>query len=120
MVQHQQAQQARYGEISELKAMVETLMEQVKGKGKASDGTQGASGAGGGKSPPPLRSRAARAPGGGGDLEYEGEGSGRKPDERRKGRQDKRQAAQREDGYDAGNDEPFNLLSRVMANALGQ
>ena len=39
MLQHQLAEQARDGAISELKAMVQTLMEQVKGKGKVSDPT---------------------------------------------------------------------------------
>jgi len=39
MLAHQEAQQARYGEISALKPMVQTLMGQVKGKGIASDQT---------------------------------------------------------------------------------
>jgi len=55
MVKHQEAQQARDGEISELKAMVQTLMGQVKGKGKVSDRTPEASGAGGGNPPPRPR-----------------------------------------------------------------
>jgi len=37
--QEKEAQQAPDGEISELKAMVETLMGQVKGEGKVSDPT---------------------------------------------------------------------------------
>jgi len=49
--QHQQYQQAREGEISELKALVAQLIGQVKGKGKASDPTPEASGAGG-RNPP--------------------------------------------------------------------
>jgi len=53
MLEHQLAEQARDGEISELKAMVQTLMGQVKGKGKASHPTPEASGAGGGRPPPP-------------------------------------------------------------------
>jgi len=52
MLEHQLAEQARDGEISELKAMVQTLMGQVKGKGKVSDPTPEASWAGGGT--PPL------------------------------------------------------------------
>jgi len=82
MLEHQLAEQARDSEISELKAMVQTLMGQVKGKGKVSDPTPEASGAGGGKPSPPRRG-AAGAPGGGGggDPDDEGEGSGRKPDE---------------------------------------
>ena len=52
MIEHQLAEQARDGEISELKAMVQTLMEQVKGKGKVSQLTPDASGAGGGRPPP--------------------------------------------------------------------
>jgi len=52
MLEHQLAEQARDGEISELKAMVQTLMEQVKGKGKVSQLTPDASGAGGGRPPP--------------------------------------------------------------------
>jgi len=39
MLEHQLAEQARDGEISELKAMVQTLMGQVKGNGKVSDRT---------------------------------------------------------------------------------
>jgi len=122
MLEHQLAEQAGDREISELKAMVQTLMGQVKGKGKVSDPTPEASGAGGGKSPPP-RHGAAAAPGGGGggDPDDNGEGSGRKPDERRKGRRDERPAPQpEEDDYDAENHEQFNLFSKVMANALGQ
>jgi len=97
MLEHQLAEQARDGEISELKAMVQTLMGQVKGKGKVSDPTPEASGAGGGK-PPPPRHGAAGAPGGGGGggPDDEGEGSGRKPDENRKGRRDERPAPQPE------------------------
>jgi len=86
-----------------------------------SEATPEASGAGGGRPPPPPRHGATGAPGagGGGDPDDEGEGCGRKPDESRKGRQDERPAAQREeDDYDAKNDEQFNLFSRVMANAL--
>jgi len=49
----QLAEQGRDGEISVLKAMVQTLMGQVKGKGKASDPTPEASAAGGGNPPPP-------------------------------------------------------------------
>jgi len=53
MVQHQEAQEAQDSEISELKAIVPTLMGLVKGKGKASDLRPEASAAGGGKPPPP-------------------------------------------------------------------
>jgi len=69
MLQHQDAQQARDGEILELKAMVQTLMGQGKGKGKgkASDRMPEASRAGGGKPPPPPARRAAGPLGGGGD-----------------------------------------------------
>jgi len=118
----QESREAQEGEIAVLKALVEQLMGQVKGKGKVSDLTPEASGAGGGP-PPPPRHGAAGAPGGGGggDPDDDGEGSGRKPDERRKGRRDERPAPQPEENdYDAENDEQFNLLSRVMANALGQ
>ena len=51
MLQDQEMQQARDGEISELKAMVRSLMSQVKGKG--SDPPPEASGGGGGNPPPP-------------------------------------------------------------------
>jgi len=122
MIESQLAEQARDGEISELKAMVQTLMGQVKGKGKVSDPTPEAAGPGGGR-PPAPRHGAAGAPGGGegGDPDDDGEGSGRKPDETRKGRRDERPAPQpEEDGYVAENDEQFNLFSPVMANALGQ
>jgi len=98
-------------------------MGQVKGKGKLSDPTPEASGADGGRPPPPPRHGAAGAPGGGGggDPDDDEEGSGRKPDENRKGRQDERPAPQpEEEGYEAENHQQLNLLSRVMANALGQ
>jgi len=123
-LQHQQeSREAQDGEIAVLKALVEQLLGQVKGKGKVSDPTLEASGAGGGRPPPPPRHGAAGAPGGGGggDPDDDGEGSGRKSDEGRKGRRDERPAPQpEEDGYDAAMDEQFNLFSRVMANALGQ
>ena len=77
-LRHQmQDQQVRDGEISELKARVETLMGLVKGKGKVSDPTPAASGAGGGNPAPPPQRKAAGAPGGGGDPDEEGAGSGR-------------------------------------------
>jgi len=100
--------------------MVETLMGQVKGKGKASDRTPEASGAGGVNPQPPPRRKTAGAPGGGGDPDDDGEGCGRKPDETRKGRRDERPVPQPEGDYDAEDNEQFNLFSRVMANALGQ
>jgi len=106
-----------------LKALVEQLLGQVKGKGKVSDPTPEASGAGGGRPPPPPRHGAAgaRGGGGGGDPDDEGEGSGRKLDESRKERREERPAPQPEDDdYDVENDAQFNLFSRVMANALGQ
>jgi len=116
---HPESREAQDREISVLKALVEQLMGQVKGKGNVSDPTPAASGARGG-SPPPPRHRGAGAPGGG-DSDDEGEGSGRKPDESRKGRRDERPAPQlEEDDYDSENDEQFQLFSRVMANGLGQ
>jgi len=119
---HKESRGAQDGEIALLKALVEQLMGQVKGKGKVSDPTPEASGAGGGRRPPPRHGMAG-APdgGGGGDPDDEGEGAGRKPDEGRKGRRDERPAPQpEEDDYDPENDEQFNLFSGVMANALGQ
>jgi len=117
--QNQQSQQAKDGEITVLKALVEQRMRQVKGK--TLDPTREASGAGGRNRPSPPRGRAAGAPGGGGDPDDKGEGSGRKPEGRRKGSWDERPAPQREeDDYDTENDEQLNLFSRVMANALGQ
>jgi len=53
MLEHQLAEEARDGEITELKAMGQTFMGHVKGKGKVSDPTPEASGAGGGRPPPP-------------------------------------------------------------------
>jgi len=106
-----------------LKALVEQLIGQVKGKGKVSDPTPEASGASGGRRPPPPRHGAAGASGGGGggDSNDDREGSGRKADERRKGRREERPAPQpEEEGYNAENDEQFNLFSLVMANGLGQ
>ena len=118
---HHEAREDQDGEISARTTLVEQLLEQGKGKGKVSDPRPVASGAGGGRPPPPPRHGAAGAPGVGGDPDNKGEGSGRKPDERRKGRRHERPAAQpEEDNYDAENDEQFNLCSRVMANALGQ
>jgi len=119
---HQESREAQDGEIAVVKALVEQLMGQVKGKGKVSDPTSEASGAGGGR-PPPPRHGAAGSPGGGWgqDPEDDEERSGRKPDENRKGRRDERPAPQpEEEDYDAENDEQINLFSRVMANALGQ
>ena len=119
----QESREAQDAEIAALKALVEQLMGQVKGKGKVSNPTPEDSGPGGGRPPPPPRHGTAGAPGGGGggDPYDEGEGSGRTPDQSRKGRRDKRPAPQREeDDYDAENDEQFNLFSRVLANALGQ
>jgi len=120
----QESREAQDGEIVVLKALVEQLLGQVKGKGKVSDPTPDPSGAGGGRpSPPPARYGAAGAQGGGGggDPDDEGEASGRTPDKRRKGRWDERPAPQpEEDDYDPENDEQFNLFSPVMANALGQ
>ena len=119
----QEYREAQDGEIAVLKALVEQLLGQVKGKGKVSDPTPEVSGAGGGRPPPPPREGAAGAPGGGGggDPDDEGEGSGRKPDENRRGRRDERPAPQPdEDDYDAENDEQFKLFSRVMAECLGR
>jgi len=50
---HQESREAQDGEIAVLKALVEQLLGQVKGKGKVSDPTPEASGAGGGRPPPP-------------------------------------------------------------------
>jgi len=116
---HQESREAQDDETLVIKALVEQLMRQVKGKGKVSDPTPEASWAGGGR-PPPPRLGVAGVAGGGGPPDDEGEGSGRKPDESRKGRWDKRPAPQPEDEYDAQDDEQFNLFSRVMAKALGQ
>jgi len=110
----QESREAQDGEIAVLKALVELLLDQVKGKGKVSDPTPEASGAGGGRQPPPPRHGAAGAPGGGGggDPDHEGEGSGRKPDERRKGQRDERPAPQpEEEDNDVENHERFNLFS---------
>jgi len=49
--QHQESQEAQGADISVLKALVEQLMGQVKGKGNASDLTPEASGAGAGTHP---------------------------------------------------------------------
>ena len=122
MQQHQESLQAQDGKISVIKALVEQLMGQVKGKGKMSDPTPEASGAGGGNPAPPRQRKAAGAPGGGaaGDSDDDGEESEWMPEESRKGRRDERPAPQQEDDYDGGNDEQFNLFSQVMANTLGQ
>ena len=105
-----------------IKALVEQLMGQVKGKGKTSDPTPEASGAAGGNPPPPPQRKAAAAPGGGaaGDSDDHGEESERMSDESRKGRWDERPMPKQEDDYDGENDEQWNLFSRVMANTLGQ
>ena len=103
----QESREAQDSEIAVLKALVEQLMGQVKGKGKVSDPTPEASGGGGGRPPPPPRHWAAGDPGGGGggDPDDDGEGSGRKPEERRKGRRDERPAPQPEENdYDAENE----------------
>jgi len=119
--QNQESRQAQDGEIVVLKALVDMLIRQVKGKGKTSDPTPEASGAGGRNPPPPPEGGAAGAPGGGGDPDDEGEGSGRNLAESRKARWDERPVPQPEkEDYEAENDEQFNLSSRVMANALGK
>jgi len=120
MLQHQEAQQARDGEISELKEIGQTLMGQVKGKGKGLALTPEASGAGGRNPQPPPRRGVAGARGGGGDPDDDRDSSGRRPDESRKGTLDERPVPQPEDDYDAENDQQFNLFSRGMANAVGQ
>jgi len=121
MLQHEEAQQAQDGEISELKAMVQTLMGQVKGRGKGSDLTPEASGAEARIPAPQLTRRAAVAPGGGGDPDDdEGGGTGKKPDESRKGRRDERPAPQPESDCDAEEDAQFNRFCRAITNALGQ
>jgi len=51
--QNPESRQAQDGEIAVLKALVEQLMGQVKGKAKTSDPTPEASGAGGRNPPPP-------------------------------------------------------------------
>jgi len=51
--QNQESRQAQDREIAVLKALVEQLRGQVKGKGKTSDGTPEVSGAGGRNHPPP-------------------------------------------------------------------
>jgi len=118
----QESREAEDGELAVLKALVEQLLGQVKGKGQVSDPKQEAPGAGGGRLPPPRHGMTGALGGGGGrDPDDEGEGSGRKPDENSKGRPDDRPVPQpQEDNYDVENDEQFNLFSRVMANALGQ
>ena len=70
----QESREAQDGEIAVLKALVEQLLGQVKGKGKVSDPTREASGAGGGRPPPPPRQGATGAPGGGGGGAPEDEG----------------------------------------------
>jgi len=119
MLQHQEAWQARDGEILEFKAMGQTLLGQVKGKEKASDLTPEASEEGGGSTLPPRGRRVARAPGWGGDPDDEGEGSGRKPGESKKGRRDKRPAPQPEADDDAADKEQLATLSRIMTDAMG-
>ena len=65
----QESREAQDGEIAVLKALVEQLLGQVKGKGKVSDTTPEASGAGGGRPPPPRQGgTGAPGEGGGGDL----------------------------------------------------
>jgi len=74
MLEHQLAEQVRDSEISELKAMVQTLRGQVNGKGKVSDPTPEASGGGGGRAPPPRRGAGGVPDGGGeGDPDAKGE-----------------------------------------------
>jgi len=95
--QNQESRHAQDGEIAVLKAPVEQLMGQVKGKGKTSDPTPEALGAGGRNPRPHLGGEAAGAPPSGGDPDDEGAPFGRKPDESRKGRRDERPAPQPED-----------------------
>ena len=64
--------EARDREVTEVKAMVETLMGPLTGQGKVSDPTPEASGGGAGRPPLPQHG-AAGATGGGGDPDDDGE-----------------------------------------------
>jgi len=114
---HRKIQQAQDREILELKARVQPLMGQLKGKRKASDLTPEVSPAGVGNPPLQPSRWAAGASGGGGDPDEKGKGSGRTPEEYQNGRQDERPAPQPEN-EDEDEGKQFALISHIMANAM--
>ena len=109
-----------------MKGMLETLFNQVKGKGKQSDPTPERSiaaggGDGGGDKPPPPRQGAPVAPGGGdSDDDWEGPRKGRR-DERpaRRSRKPRREEDE-DDNEDEAMADPDKLrFSRILGRAIG-
>ena len=125
MVNQREAREESDRQLIEMKGMLETLLRQVKGKGKQSDPTLERSiaaggGDGGGNRPPPPQQGAPGAPGGG-DSDDDGEGP-------RKGRRDERPARRsrkprreedEEDDDDEGMADPDELrFSRILGRAI--
>ena len=126
LVNQREARQESDWQLMEMKGMLESLLRQVKGKGKQSDppperSIATAEGGGqGGDRPPPAQQGAPEAPGGG-DSDDNGEGP-------RKGRRDWRPARQNkkpgeedeEDDDDEGMADPNELrFSRILGRAIG-
>ena len=113
-------------QLTEMKGMRESLLMQVKGKGKQSDPTPersiaGGGGGGGGNRPPPTQQGAPGAPGrGDSDDDGEGPGKGRRDERRaRRSRKPRREEYEKDDD-DEGMADPDELrFSRILARAIG-
>ena len=120
LVNQREAREESDRQLAEMKTMLESLLSQVKGKGKQSDPTpersMAAGGGDGGNQPPPPRQGAPGAPGGG-DSDDEAEGS-------RKGTQDERPAG-KDKGPEENEDEEEEAtweklrFSRALGKAIG-
>ena len=126
LVNQREAREEGDWQHTEMKEMLESLLREVKGKGKQSDpkperSIAAVGGDGGGNRPPPTQQGAPGAPGGG-DSEDDGEGP-------RKGRRDERPARRsrklrreedEEDDDDEGMADPEELrFSRILGRAIG-
>ena len=122
-------QAARDNELTELKALVRSLVGQVKGKGRTPDTVPEASGGGSGRKKPPLKMRGAAggAPGGGDDdgEDDDNEGShrgGRRPE----GPRQRKNPPLPDDNDDEDDDNShtpdpeLEKFARAMAKALGK
>ena len=125
LVNQREAREESDRQLTEMKGMLETLLRQVKGKGKQSDPTPERSiaaggGDAGGNGPPRPQQGAPGAPGGG-DSDDEGEGprKGRRDERRaRRSRKPRREEDEEEDD-DEGMADPDELrFSRRLGRAI--
>ena len=126
LVNQREAGEESDRQFTEMKGILESLLRQVKGKGKQSPLTPERSiaaggGDGGGNRPPPPQQGAPGAPGGG-DSEDDEEGPRKgRPDERtaRRSRKHRREEDE-EDDDDEGLADPDELrFSRILGRAIG-